>query len=107
MNNLISFKASFRFEYNILTANTTAEASDFLQKNPDISVILCDQRMPDKTGVEFFEEIRKDFPNPVRILITGYTDIEDVINAINRGHIFRYIRKPWTDVDIHSAVDEA
>lgn len=106
-NNLISFKASFRFEYNILIANTTAEAKEHLNKNRDISVILCDQRMPDKTGVEFFEEIRLEFPNPIRILITGYTDIESVIDAINRGHIFRYVKKPWTDVDVKSAIDEA
>jgi signal transduction histidine kinase len=63
--------------------------------------------MPDMTGVEFYEEIRQEFPNPVRILITGYTDIESVISAINRGHIFRYVKKPWTDVDVKSAIDEA
>jgi two-component system, sensor histidine kinase and response regulator len=106
-NNLISFKASFRFDYTILTANSTAEADAHLEKHADISVILCDQRMPDKTGVEYFEEIRNVYSSPVRILITGYTDIESVINAINRGHIFRYIKKPWTDMDVKSAVEEA
>ncbi len=106
-NNLISFKASFRFDYNILLANNTDEAVKHLEDNPDISVILSDQKMPDKTGVEFFEEIRPRFPNPIRILITGYADIESVINAINRGHIYRYIKKPWTDVDLQSAIEEA
>lgn len=106
-NNLVSFKASFRFDYNVLTANNTDEARQRLIDNPDVSVILCDQRMPDRTGVEFYEQIRVEFPNPVRILITGYTDIESVIDAINRGHIFRYIKKPWTDVDVQSAIDEA
>lgn len=106
-NNLISFKASFRFDYNIFIANNTDEAIKHLEEQPDISVILSDQKMPDKTGVEFFEEIRPRFPNAVRILITGYTDIESVINAINRGHIFRYIKKPWTDVDVQSAIEEA
>jgi signal transduction histidine kinase len=62
--------------------------------------------MPDKTGVQFFEEIREQFPNPVRMLITGYTDVESVIDSINRGNIFRYIKKPWTDFDIKSAIDE-
>lgn len=106
-NNLISFKASFRFDYNIFIANNTEEAIKHLHEQPDISVILSDQKMPDMTGVEFFEEIRPQFPNAVRILITGYTDIESVINAINRGHIFRYIKKPWTDVDVQSAIEEA
>lgn len=105
-NNLISFKAAFRFDYNVLVANNTDEALKHLQNNPDICVILSDQKMPDKTGVEFFEEIRPSYPNPVRILLTGYADIESVINAINKGHVFRYIKKPWDEQDIRSAIDE-
>lgn len=106
-NNLVSFKASFRFDYNVYIANNTDEAVNTLRQNPDISVILSDQKMPDKTGVEFFEEIRQEFPNPVRILITGYADIESVISAINRGHVFRYIKKPWSEEDIRSSIDQA
>ncbi len=105
-NNLNGFKAAFRFDYNILLANNTDIASDYLKKHPDIQIILCDQRMPDKTGVQFFEEIRQDYPNPIRMLITGYTDIESVIDGINKGHIFRYIRKPWEESDIKSAIEE-
>jgi signal transduction histidine kinase len=63
--------------------------------------------MPGKTGVDFFEELRISHPLPVRILITAYTDIESIIDAINRGNIFRYVRKPWTEVDLISAIDEA
>ena len=107
LNNLVGFKASFRLDYNILVAVNTSEAIEILTKHPDIRIIFCDQRMPDKTGVEFFEEIRSWFPHPIRILITGYTDVEAVIDAINRGHIFRYVKKPWTDSDIISAIDEA
>ena len=105
-NNLNSFKATFRFEYSILIAATTEQAFAYLKDNDDIRIILCDQRMPDKTGVQFFEEIRNDYPQPIRMLITGYTDIESVIEGINRGHIFRYIKKPWTDTDIKSAIEE-
>ena len=107
MNNLIGFKASFRLDYQVLIANNTTEALDHLNKHPDIQIVFCDQRMPDKTGVEFFEETRAQFPYPIRILLTGYTDIESVIDAINRGHIFRYVKKPWTDADIRSAINEA
>ncbi len=106
-NNLFSFKAAFRFDYEIFLANNTDEALQKLEENQDISVILSDQKMPGKTGVEFFEDIRVKYPNPIRILITGYSDIESVISAINRGHVFRYIKKPWTDVDVQSAIDEA
>jgi signal transduction histidine kinase len=106
-NNLNGFKATFRFDYTIFIANNTAIAYDHLKANPDISIILCDQRMPDKTGVQFFEEMREIYPDPVRMLITDYTDIESVIDALNRGHIFRYIKKPWTDTDIKTAIEEA
>jgi two-component system sensor histidine kinase/response regulator len=105
-DNLTGFKANFRTEYRILLAENTVQAIEHLKKNPDIRVIFCDQRMPGKTGVEFFEEIRKAFPLPIRILITAYTDIEAVIAAINRGHVFRYIRKPWIVQDIVSAIEE-
>lgn len=107
MNNLIGFKATFRIDYNLLIANNTAEALEHLKKHPDIRIIFCDQRMPDKTGVQFFEEIRSDYPLPIRMLLTGYADIESVIDAINRGNIFRYIKKPWTDADIITSIDEA
>ncbi len=106
MNNLYGFKATYRMDYNVFIANNTVEAVKLLEENPDIRVILSDQRMPDKTGVQFFEDVRKQFPNPVRMLITGYTDVESVIESINRGNIYRYIKKPWTDFDIRSAIDE-
>ncbi len=105
--NLIGFKASFRFRYEIFTTSNHAEALKIFDENPDIQVILSDQRMPEKTGVELFEILRSKFPYPVRILITGYTDIESIIDAVNRGHIFRYIKKPWVENDIITAIDEA
>ncbi len=107
LNNLIGFKASLRLDYTIFTAQNATEALAYLDKNPDIRVVFCDQRMPEKTGVEFFEEIRSLHPHPIRILLTAYTDIESVIESINRGHVFRYVKKPWVDTDIISAIEEA
>lgn len=107
LNNLNSFKASYRYDYKIYTAINAEDALEILKSEPDLEIILSDQRMPGTTGVEFFESIRYDFPKPVRMLLTGYTDIEDVVDAINKGHIFRYIRKPWMDGDIQSAIEEA
>jgi two-component system sensor histidine kinase/response regulator len=107
INNLTAFKAAFRFQYNIINALSAAEALDVLKVNQNIVAILCDQRMPEMTGIEFFEKVRFEYPNPVRILVTGYTDLEDVVNAINRGNIFRYIKKPWSETDIISAIEEA
>src|ERR1700744_6406732 len=105
-DNLTGYKANFRTEYRVFIAENTVLAIEHLQKHPDIRVIFCDQRMPGKTGVEFFEEIRTIFPHPIRILITAFTDIEATISAINRGNIFRYIRKPWIQQDIISAIEE-
>lgn len=105
-NNLVGFKATFRLDYNVLVANSADEGVTMLEKHPDVKVILCDQRMPNKTGVQFFEEISVKHPAPVRMLLTGYTDIESVIHAINRGHIYRYIPKPWQETEIRSAIEE-
>jgi len=106
-DNLVGFKASLRLDYHILTAVNIPQAMSCLSNHPDIKVIFCDQRMPGTTGVEFFEEIRISFPLPVRILLTAYTDVESIIDAINKGNIFRYVKKPWTEPDIISAIDEA
>jgi len=107
VNNLNSFKATFRFDYNIFLASNIVEAEEHLN-NPDnnIEIILSDQRMPEITGVEFFEKIRISHPQCIRLLITGFSDIESVIDAVNRGHIFRYIKKPWIELDIKSAIKE-
>ena len=105
--NLLGFKASFRFEYQILTAVNIPQALNCLDNHPDIKIVFCDQRMPVRNGVEFFEEIRISHPLPIRILITAYTDVESIIDAINRGNIFRYVKKPWNEADIISAIDEA
>lgn len=106
-DNLFGFKASFRMDYDVLLAESAAQAVQILEKSPDVRVVFCDQRMPTKTGTAFFEEMKQRFPLPVRILITAHTDIDVVITAINNGNIFRYIRKPWLDVDIISAIEEA
>ena len=107
VNNLNGFKAAFRMDYNILLAENTVIALELLEKNADIRVIVSDQRMPNQTGVQFFQSILTTFPKPIRILLTGYTDIEAVIDSINMGHIFRYIRKPWNEMDVVSALEEA
>jgi two-component system, sensor histidine kinase and response regulator len=106
-DNLVGFKASLRFDYTILTAVNIPQAFGCLINNPDIRVIFCDQRMPEKTGVDFFEEVRISHPLPVRILLTAYTDVEEIIQAINKGNIFRYVKKPWGEADLISAIEEA
>jgi len=59
------------------------------------------------TGIEFFESIIPAFPDPIRILITGYTDIHAVIDAINRGQVYKYLTKPWNDSEVKNFIDKA
>jgi two-component system sensor histidine kinase/response regulator len=105
-NNLLAFQAGFRRHYEIFTASNVAEGLTVLNDN-EIHVILADQRMPKITGVEFFSIVRKAHPDPMRILITGYSDLEALVDAINTGEIFRYIKKPWDDLELKTAIQNA
>jgi two-component system response regulator PhcR len=105
-NNLEAFKASFRRQYEIYTAISAAEGLKILE-NVDVQVIIADQKMPNTTGVEFFKSITETYPDPIRILLTGYTDIEALADAINHGDIYRYITKPWNDLELHNSIKNA
>ncbi len=105
-NNLISFKATFRRQYEIYTANSATEGLKILQ-NIDIPIIIADQKMPHITGVEFFKSISKTYPDVMRILLTGYTDIDALADAINHGDVYRYIQKPWSDLELHNTIKNA
>jgi signal transduction histidine kinase len=104
--NLVSFQALFRRQYNVFTTTSAHEAVDILNNN-SIQVIFSDQKMPDVSGVEFFETILPDFPHPVRILLTGYADLEAVIDAINKGQVYRYVSKPWDANELSVCVENA
>lgn len=105
-HNLQAFKASFRRQYEIYTAISAAEGLKILQCI-DINVIIADQKMPETTGVQFFKSIKDSYPDPVRILLTGYTDIEALADAINHGDVYRYITKPWNDLELHNSIKNA
>jgi two-component system response regulator PhcR len=105
-NNLHAFKAGFRRQYEIYTANSAAEGLKILE-NISVHVIIADQKMPQMTGVEFFKSIIETYPDPIRILLTGYTDIEALADAINHGDIYRYITKPWNDLELHNSIKNA
>lgn len=107
INNLQSFKAKYRTEYSIFLANNVQEAYYILENNPLIQIVISDQRMPDMTGALFFESILIKYPDPIRILLTGYSDLSSVIEAINKGQIFRYIEKPWNDYEMQMAIENA
>ncbi|MBI3521157.1 MAG: hybrid sensor histidine kinase/response regulator [Bacteroidetes bacterium] len=103
-NNLVAFRANFRKEYDVYTAISAAEALALLETTP-IHIIISDQRMPQTTGVEFLEQTVKLYPDSIRLLITGQSDIEVVIEAINRGQVSKFIQKPWDWEKLSIAMD--
>lgn len=105
-NNLNSFKAALRRDFKVHTA-LDAEEGLKIAKTREFEVVIADQRMPGITGVEFFERLVKINPDPIRILLTGYSDISSVIDAINRGEVYRFIDKPWNLEQIKNAVINA
>lgn len=105
-NNLISFKATFRRDYKIFTANSGAEGLEVIRNN-EIHLIISDQRMPGMTGVQFLEKICVEFPDAVRMILTGFSDVEAIIDAINTGRVFRYITKPWNETELRMAIENA
>ncbi len=106
LNNLISFKALFRTKYKIYTAISGEEAIKVLKESP-VNIIITDQRMPHMTGVEFLETILGEYPNPMRILLTGYADMNAVVDAVNKGKIFHYLTKPWNEEELDMTINKA
>ncbi len=105
-NNLQAFKATFRRDYKIHLAISASEAREVL-KESEIDIIITDQRMPGETGVEFLESIIPEYPAPIRILLTGYTDIQAVIDAINKGQVYHYLTKPWEEDYLRTVIKNA
>jgi class 3 adenylate cyclase len=105
-NNLISFRATFRREYEVFTAIGAEEALNILHREI-IPIIITDQRMPGVTGIQFLEKVIPEFPDTVRMILTGFSDVEAIIQAINTGRVFRYITKPWDEKELKMTIDNA
>jgi len=100
------FKAAFRRYYTIHDAKTALEGRKILDNN-QINIIITDQRMPETTGSEFLASIVKVYPNPIRMIMTGYADLNAVIDAVNNGRIHKYLTKPWDVDQLKKIIDEA
>lgn len=105
-DNLEALKRLLRSEYEVSVTDSAFEALKMIQKET-FHVIVSDQRMPEMTGVELLEKSKAICPNTTRILLTGYTDVESVIGAINRGNIYRYVAKPWDPEDLNITLRQA
>lgn len=106
VDNVDALERLLRTKYTVLKATSGQDALKLLDQNR-VTLIISDQRMPKMTGVEFLSRSLKTHPEAIRILLTGYADIEVVIEAINSGQIYRYVNKPWDPVDLVNTVDKA
>ena len=106
INNLNSFKAAFRRDFNIYVAQSAKEGRRILEEQ-EIGVIITDQRMPVLTGIEFLESILNVYPDTIRILLTGFSDMNAVMDAINRGQVYKYLVKPWQNDELRLYIQNA
>lgn len=105
-HNLISFEATFRKEYKVHTAKSAEDGMAIMREN-NIKLVITDQRMPDMTGIQFLEKIAPEYPDTIRMILTGFSDIGVIIEAINSGRVFRYITKPWDENELRMTIENA
>lgn len=95
--NLLVFQAAFEDDYELSVAESGREALEVLRRHP-VDLVVTDMRMPGMDGVELLRRVIREFPDVLRIVMTGYTDVESVVKAVNEGKVYQYVTKPW-DID--------
>ncbi|MCX7594166.1 MAG: response regulator [Fischerella sp.] len=106
-DNLDLLYRTFYRDYKVLRASSGPAALDLLAQEGDVSVIISDQRMPMMSGTEFLSLTATQYPDIIRIILTGYTDVEDLVEAINSGKVFKYVTKPWEAEELKAVVRQA
>ncbi|WP_394212849.1 response regulator [Psychrobacter piscatorii] len=103
---LRSLKMHFRQSHDVFVTTDATELMKYVSEH-DVQVVISDQRMPDKQGTEVLRDIKEASPNTIRILLTGYADLNAVIDSVNDGEIYRYITKPWQNDELKKIVNKA
>lgn len=106
-DNLDLLYRTFRRDFEVVRADSAIAALELLDQQGEMAIIISDQRMPEMLGTEFLSRTVDRFPDTIRIVLTGYTDVEDLVEAINSGKVFKYITKPWSHDHLKSVVDQA
>lgn len=106
-DNLDLLYRTFYREYKVLRATSGPAALDLLAQEGEVAVIISDQRMPMMSGTEFLSLTATQYPDIIRIILTGYTDVEDLVEAINAGKVFKYVTKPWEAEELKAVVRQA
>ena len=106
-DNLDLLYRTFRREFTVLRAESGLAALNMLTTEGEVAVIISDQRMPEMKGTEFLSRTVPQFPDTMRIILTGFTDVEDLVEAINSGQVYKYITKPWDPNELKTVVQRA
>jgi serine phosphatase RsbU (regulator of sigma subunit)/CheY-like chemotaxis protein len=106
-DNLALLYRTFRRDYEVIKADSAIAALQILDEQGEMAIIISDQRMPEMLGTEFLSKTVDRFPDTIRIVLTGYTDVEDLVEAINSGKVFKYITKPWIPEQLKVVVQQA
>jgi CheY-like chemotaxis protein len=106
-DNLDLLYRTFRRDFNVLRAESGVVALEILAAEGEVAVIISDQRMPEMKGTEFLSKTVPQFPDTMRIILTGFTDVEDLVEAINSGQVYKYITKPWDPNELKAVVQRA
>lgn len=106
-DNLDLLYRTFRRDFNVLRAESGVMALEVLAAEGEVAVIISDQRMPEMKGTEFLSKTVPQFPDTMRIILTGFTDVEDLVEAINSGQVYKYITKPWDPNELKAVVQRA
>lgn len=106
-DNLDLLYRTFRREYQVFRAESAIAALQILETEGEMGIIISDQRMPKMNGTELLSRVAEQFPDTIRILLTGYTDVEDLVDAINSGKVFKYVTKPWQPEELRLVVQQA
>jgi CheY-like chemotaxis protein len=106
-DNLDLLYRTFRRDFNVFKADSGISALEILAAEGEVAVIISDQRMPEMKGTEFLSKTVPQFPDTMRIILTGFTDVEDLVDAINSGQVYKYITKPWDPNELKAVVQRA
>jgi response regulator RpfG family c-di-GMP phosphodiesterase len=106
-DNLDLLYRTFRQEFQVLRSDSAIAALALLEQQGEVAIIISDQRMPEMLGTEFLSKTAERFPDTIRIVLTAYTDVKDLVDAINSGKVFKYITKPWNQQQLQDVIRQA
>jgi DNA-binding NtrC family response regulator len=105
--NLVNFRETLSDEFEIFTAGSGKEALALLEREGEMALLVSDQRMPGMSGIELLTEVRAAYPDTIRMIISAYTEIHELIEAINKAEVYRYFVKPWKEDSLRLTINNA